>query len=696
MTNEEVHVIIGPQRSAQAKFVVSLGEKSEVPIISFSATSPGLSPTENPFFIRTAHDDSFQVRAIADTVKAYGWREVIPIYENTDYGNGLITYLNDAFQEHNIRVPYRSVISLNSSEGEILQELKKLKQNRTTIFVVHMTAFLGSKLFTQANKAGMMSEGYAWIVTEGLSTLIDPIDPKVMDHSMQGVLGVRPYIPMSKKIKNFKAKSKGSINGLNLFGLWAYNTFWAVAMAVEKAAAGIANSSFSKPNTSKLLVSLGKSEMAFEIFNVIGETERIIGYWTREKGLIPDLLLNNNGVQGFPLPHEFVPYGENGKMAGRFDELLHQITEQKLNAVVRDITIVANHSKFVDFTLPYFESRVSMVVLVKNDERKDFWILLKPFSWDLWLTTGLAFIFLGLVLWVLEHHINIDFKGPHDYQVGTIFWFFSTLVFAHSKFQNTFFLYKLINRVVNNWSRFVLIIWVFVVLILTQSYTASLTSMLTVQRLQPRFADLKEIRDQGHFIGYQKHSFVKELLTKQLNFDDRKHRRGVSSRIAFPKGSPLVSYISRAILNVTETGYFSKIENKIMGGKANCEGQAATLSSDSLSVYSFAGLSIITGAASMSSLLIYTFNFIRLQWPLLNDIHPEGSRSFWSKIIYLIKNFDEKNLSAHPFRRCESRVHPAPPNPEGIETSPDINNCRTIQRLPMKKQRMLIEMKIKM
>ncbi|KAL5842304.1 hypothetical protein ACOSQ3_012907 [Xanthoceras sorbifolium] len=789
MKNEEVHVIIGPQSSAQAKFVISLGEKSEVPIISFSATSPGLSPTENPFFIRTAHDDSFQVRAIADIVKAYGWREVIPIYENTDYGNGLITYLNDAFQEYNIRVPYRSVISLNSSEGEILQELKKLKQNRTTIFVVHMTAFLGSKLFTQANKAGMMSKGYAWIVTEGLSTLIDPIDPKVMDHSMQGVLGVRPYIPMSKKIKNFKAKSKGSINGLNLFGLWAYDTVWAVAMAVEKAGTGIANSSFSKPNKSKLLASLGKSEMgqkllhillntkfeglsgkfhlfkgqlepsAFEIFNVIGETERIIGNWTQEKGLIPDLLKKpiwpgntvkqprklsigvpvKNGftefvkvdcqgnctkpkisgysidvfravvqVLEFPLPHEFVPY------VGSYNDLLHQIIEQKFDAVVGDTTIVANRSTFVDFTLPYSESGVSMVVLVKNDEKKDFWIFLKPFSWDLWLTTGSAFIFLGFVVWIFEHRINIDFRGPRDYQVGTIFWFsFSTLAFAHRE------------RVVNNWSRFVLIIWVFVVLILTQSYTASLTSMLTVRRLQPRFADLKEIRDRGYFIGYQKDTFVKELLTKQLKFDDRKLKaysteeeyhqalsNGTVAAIfdeipyiklflrkanncskymmigptyrtdgfgfAFPKGSPLVSYISQAILKVTEADNFSKIENTTIRGEANCEGQAATLSSesDSLSVYNFAGLFIIMGAASTSSLLIYTFNFIRLQWPLLNDIHPEGSRSFWSKIIYLIKNFNEKDLSAHPFRRCESRVLPAPPNPEGIEASPDTNNMQ--------------------
>ena len=54
-------------------------------------------------------------------------------------------------------------------------------------------------------------------------------------------------------------------------------------------------------------------------------------------------------------------------------------------------------------------------------------------------------------------------------------------------------------KVVNNWSRFVLIIWIFVVLILTQSYTASLTSILTVQRLQPAFVDVKEIKNNGYF-----------------------------------------------------------------------------------------------------------------------------------------------------------------------------------------------------
>ena len=79
MKNEEVQAIIGPQRSKEARFVIELGRKAQVPIISFSATSPSLSPSQNPFFIRTTPDDSAQVKAIVDIVKAFGWREIVPI-----------------------------------------------------------------------------------------------------------------------------------------------------------------------------------------------------------------------------------------------------------------------------------------------------------------------------------------------------------------------------------------------------------------------------------------------------------------------------------------------------------------------------------------------------------------------------------------------------------------------------------------
>ena len=106
---------------------------------------------------------------------------------------------------------------------------------------------------------------------------------------------------------------------------------------------------------------------------------------------------------------------------------------QNYDAVVGDTTIVARRSLYVDFTLPYTESGVSMVVLMKDDESKNLWIFLKPLSINLWLTTGVAFIFTGLVIWTLEHQVNNDFRGPPEQQLGLIFWFsFSTLAFAHS------------------------------------------------------------------------------------------------------------------------------------------------------------------------------------------------------------------------------------------------------------------------
>ncbi|PON42716.1 Ionotropic glutamate receptor [Parasponia andersonii] len=805
MKDENIHAIIGPQRSTEAKFVVNLGEKAKVPIISFSATSPSLSPTHNPFFIRTTQDDSSQVKAIASIVQKYGWREIVLIYEDTEYGNGLIPYLTDAFQQINTQVSYRSVISPSNNidhyQKNIAKELSQIMARETRVLLVHMTALLGSELFQQATEVGMLSEGFAWIITDGLSSLLDPMSKDVIFGSMQGVLGVRPHVPMSKGLKNFKRRYFNSTNGknsnqINLFGLWAYDTIWALARAIELVVETNVNSSgFTKIIGDKgsnesfglsriseigpmLLETLeptkfqglsGKfhlrgrqlQHVAYEIVNVIGKRERIIGYWTPHKGIILRDLANSststtsiedqvlnlivwpghtrvppkgwvnpligqklkigvpvpNGFKEFfkvewdpysdeptfsgfsydiflaaldklpfALPYKFIPFANSSrKMAGAYDDLLYQIKLKKYDAVIGDVTINANRTSYVDFTLPYSDSGVSMVVKIKDVEKNNMWIFLKPLSWDLWLTTGGAFILTGFVVWVFEHPTNAEFRGPPNRQLGTIFWFsFSTLVFAHRE------------KVVNNWSRFVLIIWIFVVLILTQSYTASLASMLTVQRLQPAITDISELLRNGAFVGYQRNSFVRGFLTEQLNFDSYKLRtysnpdeyhealsRGSQNGgvdaifdeipyirlflakycskytmvgptyksdgfgFAFPLGSPLVSYISKAILNVTENHIkMRELEQKYFGDQTLCQDQSSKFSSDglSLSVYSFGGLFIITGVVSVFSCLIYWIN--------------NSESSLWSRVTNkMARSFDNKVLPSHDFNnRTESNI----------------------------------------
>ena len=70
-------------------------------------------------------------------------------------------------------------------------------------------------------------------------------------------------------------------------------------------------------------------------------------------------------------------------------------------------------------------------------------------------------------------------------------------------------------RVSSNLTKFVLIVWMLVVLVLSSSYTANLTSMLTMEQLNP---DIKA----KDCVGYQNGSFVGDFLMKEMKFDKSK------------------------------------------------------------------------------------------------------------------------------------------------------------------------------
>ena len=65
--------------------------------------------------------------------------------------------------------------------------------------------------------------------------------------------------------------------------------------------------------------------------------------------------------------------------------------------------------------------------------------------------------------------------------------------------------------------RLVLIIWLFVVLIINSSYTASLTSILTVQQLTSRIEGIDSLISSNEKIGVQDGSFAWNYLIEELN-----------------------------------------------------------------------------------------------------------------------------------------------------------------------------------
>ncbi|KAK4485687.1 hypothetical protein RD792_008331 [Penstemon davidsonii] len=323
----QVDAIIGPQKSAQSTFVIGLGNRTNVPIISFSATSPSIYP-QTPYFVQSTITDEAQVGPIAAIVKYFRRTQVILIHEESDYGNDIYPYLMNALQDVNARVSYRSIIPVAATDDFMLQELYKMKTMQISVFVVHISSSLASKLFLKVKEAGMMTEGYAWIVTSGVMDLLFSLDSHVIE-AMEGVLGVKPMIPNSQKLsstaKRWKKKFIQDNHGFpqaefGLYGIWAYNAMWALAMAAERVQFKEQISSLQNTSTNLFDVEISKtgpslqqalSEVTFQgldgefrlvngklessyfqILNVIGKGEREVGIWTPDDGILSERDVN--------------------------------------------------------------------------------------------------------------------------------------------------------------------------------------------------------------------------------------------------------------------------------------------------------------------------------------------------------------------------------------------------------------------
>lgn len=270
---------------------------------------------------------------------------------------------------------------------------------------------------------------------------------------------------------------------------------------------------------------------------------------------------------------------------------------------------------------------------------------------------------------------------------------------------------------VSNLSRFVVVIWVFVVFILQSSYTANLTSMLTVRKIKPTVSDITELIKNNKNVGYLENSFIRERL-RMLGFANstlkpykspEQYRDALSNGsvsaivdeipylkvflkdycndymmagptnktggfgFVFPKGSPIVPDLSRAILNLTESDQMAEIERRWFGDDSGCTHEGSNLSpNNSLDFMSFWGLFLITGTASILALLICLASFLYKNRRLLKEV-VAPKKSIRYRVHSIVKLYDEKDLTSHTYRRGEPRNR-AVMSIEDPSSSPSVSN----------------------
>lgn len=801
--------IIGPQSSVTAHVISHIANELQVPLLSFAATDPTLSSLQYPFFVRTTQDDHFQMAAIAEIVEYYEWREVTAIYTDDDYGRNGISALADQLATKRCQISYKAPLNPEGSRSDIMDVLVKVALAESRILIVHTYPSGGVDVVAVAHHLGMMGSGYVWIATNWLSTILDTYSllPSGTVDSIQGLITLRMHTPDSVMKTKFISRWKNLTNkqkangpfGLNTYGLYAYDTVWILAHAINAFFNHGGNISYSNDSRlseldggnlnldamsifdggNLLLDCILKVNLtglsghvsftsekslirpAYEVINVIGTGIRRIGYWSNYSGLsvVPPETLHgkppnrsssnqqlhsviwpgqtiekprgwvfpNNGKQlrvGVPnrvsfrefmeevpgtdmfkgycidvftaalnllpyaVPYKLIPFGDRVNNPS-CTELVRLITTGVYDAAIGDIAIITNRTRMADFTQPYIESGLVVVAPVRK-LNSHAWAFLRPFTWRMWTVTGVFFIVVGAVVWILEHRINDDFRGPPRRQIFTTLWFsFSTMFFSHR--ENT----------VTPLGRMVLIIWLFVVLIIKSNYTASLTSILTVQQLSSPIKGIESLITSNDPIGYQQGSFAGNYLSEELGIqesrlvplnsqeefakalEDGPRKGGVAAVVderaymelflssrcefsivgqeftksgwgfAFPRDSPLAIDMSTAILKLSETGELQRIHDKWLMRSA-CSLEGANLAVDRIQLKSFSGIFLICGLACLFSLLVYFVLMVcqfSKHYSETSDSSGRRSRSTWMQTFLSFVSENEVEVNNRSTRR---------------------------------------------
>ncbi|KAK1432477.1 hypothetical protein QVD17_09374 [Tagetes erecta] len=823
METESV-ALIGPQTSVLAHMISHVVNKLQVPLLSFTATDPTLSSLQYPFFVRTTHSDAFQMSAIADIVDYYEWRQVVAIYIDDDHGRNGITSLSDQLAAKRCKISHKAPIKPEATVTDIRDVLLQVALMESRVIVVHTYANWGLDILKVAQDLHMMDSGYVWITTNWLSTVIDissSANPTKFFSVMQGVITLRSYIKDSQLKRKF-AMEWGNMTdlGLSTYSLYAYDTIWLLARALDDFFNQGGHISFSKDpelkdsrggflnidslsifNEGKLLLenilqvkmngTTGPIEFtsdknlispAFEVINVIGTGFRRVGYWSNSSGLsitLPETIPNqtnssellysviwpgemvkaprgwvfpHNGNQlkvGVPkrvsfkefvevvngtdmykgycidvftsavnllpyaVPYKFYSYGD-GYHDPSATHLVSLIKAGVYDAVVGDIAIITNRTQMADFTQPFTESGLVVVAPVRR-LNSGTWAFLSPFSAKLWCVTGIFFLVVGAVVWILEHRINDEFRGPPKQQFITALWFsFSTLYFSHKQ------------NMLSTLGRIILIMWLFVILIISSSYTASLTSILTVQKLSSPIEGINSLISSKDPIGYQQSSFVKNYLIEDLGISatrlvplnlpedyekalkDGPNNGGVAAVVderpyielflstrcqfsivgpeftkngwgfAFPRDSPLAVDISTAILKLSENGELQRIHDKWLMRSA-CSSQGAKFAVDQLELKSFKGLFYICGLACIIALFIY-LGLVIHQYTKHKPHLPEPSRARVKpgRLKTFISFVDEKHESVKA--RSQKRLKETTSRTGVMGNDLPVNGYRSTQR----------------
>ncbi|KAG2462795.1 CASR protein, partial [Polypterus senegalus] len=163
-----VVAVIGDPLSSHSIAISRILGLFRLPMVSYYATCSCLSnKLQYPSFFRTVPSDAFQVQAMVQIIKHYGWSWVGIIATNDDYGQ----YAAKSFQEEMNKfgcVAFIENLPIVSEGAKILQIVNTIKHSTAKVIVLFSTTVEATPLVKEI--IGQNITGRQWIASEAWST----------------------------------------------------------------------------------------------------------------------------------------------------------------------------------------------------------------------------------------------------------------------------------------------------------------------------------------------------------------------------------------------------------------------------------------------------------------------------------------------------------------------------------------------
>ncbi|XP_044059702.1 extracellular calcium-sensing receptor-like isoform X1 [Siniperca chuatsi] len=217
--------IVGDSISTSSIAISSVLGLYRVPMVSYFATCSCLSDRQKfPSFFRTIPSDAFQVRAMIQILKHFGWTWAGLLVSDDDYGlHAARSFQSDFVQSGGGCLAYFEVLSWGKDPAELMRIVDVMKKSTALVVIVFAHESYMINLMEEVVRQNVT--GLQWMASEAAIAGIVFHTPHLMPY-LGGTLGIGIRRGEIAGLREFLSRIRPDLHHNNVYGNSMVKQFW--------------------------------------------------------------------------------------------------------------------------------------------------------------------------------------------------------------------------------------------------------------------------------------------------------------------------------------------------------------------------------------------------------------------------------------------------------------------------------------